>query len=140
MAFSGFAQQTNQSFSHGRILSADELSRREIMARLQKIPECRAYNEKFVSAISAKTSALDASSSPHDTMILATVKFHQDGNVSDITISGNTNAPIAQLCIKAIKDCSPFPKWPDKMRSIAGKEYLEIHFNFGFNMTGPSEN
>jgi hypothetical protein len=115
----------------------DELSARKILDRLQTVPECRAYTEKFMTTISQGVRAYDATKVPHDTMIVARFKLHQDGSVSDIVISGNTNAPVAPLCIRAIKDSSPFPKWPSKMRPIVGREYLEIYYRFGFNMTPP---
>ncbi|HEX3855854.1 MAG TPA: hypothetical protein VHY30_00990 [Verrucomicrobiae bacterium] len=128
VTFYGLAQQVN---------STNELSRRETMAKLVKIPKCRAYLDKYTSAISAKFSDSDTKSSPHDTIITAKFNLHQNGDVSDITVSGNTNSPAASICIKAIRECSPFPKWPDKMRLIVGKDYLEIHYSFGFNMTPP---
>jgi hypothetical protein len=137
LAISGMTQQTNRPNSRNDAVSVDEKSRRETMAKLETIPECRDYLGKYNTAISAKCSNFDTKSSPHDTMIQVRFILHQDGSVSDIVISGDTSAPVAPMCIKAIKDCSPFPKWPDKMRSIVGKDYLEIHYHFGFNMTPP---
>jgi hypothetical protein len=124
-------QQINQQ------LADDKWSEREMMLRLHQAPECRNYMDKVASAISAKCSALNAISSPHDTMIDAQFKLHEDGSVGDVTISGNTNTAVAQLCIQAIKDCSPFPKWPDKMCSIVGREYFVMYYQLGFDMTPP---
>jgi tetratricopeptide (TPR) repeat protein len=70
-----------------------------------------------------------------DTGIIV-VKFilHQDGSVSDVEISGNSNSRAAPLCEQAITDCSPFPKWPDEMRSITGTDRREIKFTFSVGL------
>jgi lipoprotein NlpI len=96
----------------------------------------QAYDQQFGSAISYKWYSLlhaKAFPSPDDGNIVATFKLHRDGSVSDIEISGNSNSPIAPFCVQAIMDCSPFPKWPDKMHPVAGQDYRKIKFTFYVN-------
>jgi hypothetical protein len=121
-------------------LSAEERTHREMWIKLYEIQECNDYLEQISSRISKTISACDSSSSPSDTIINAKFLLHQDGSISDITISGNTNAPIAQCVMQAIKSSSSSQKWPDKMRSIVGKDVLEWGHLFGFNMTPPAPN
>ena len=116
---------------------ADEQSARETDEHLMAVPECRDYMEKIIKTISAKSSACDSIPSPHDTLIVARFNLHQDGSVTDIAISGNTNAPVAPALVQALKKCSPFPSWPNIMRPVVGKDFCEIYYRFGFNMTSP---
>jgi hypothetical protein len=99
-------------------------------------PELQDYDQKLVSSIENRWYEL-MDKSQYDVSdnekIVARFKLHQDGTVSDIKTSGNTNALAAPLCIQAIQDCSPFPKWPDKMRSIVGQDYRDIDFTFYLN-------
>jgi hypothetical protein len=81
--------------------------------------------------------AFDATKIPHDTKVVVKFTLHQDGRVSDVVTSGDTNALVAPLCIRAITDHSPFSKWPSQMRPVVGRDHFEIYFHFGFNMTPP---
>jgi len=71
--------------------------------------------------------------------VVAKFNLCQDGKVTDLTISGFTNSVAAPHCIQAIKECSPFPKWPDGMRSIVGKDYREITYTFYINQNSPKQ-
>jgi hypothetical protein len=114
----------------------DELSARKMMEKLEKVPECRAYLRSAMEPIHMP--AYEASSLPHDFVVVVRFKLHADGSVSDLAATQNTNSPVAPLCLRVIKDRSPFPKWPSKMRSVVGQDYFEIYYRFGWNMTPPS--
>jgi hypothetical protein len=59
--------------------------------------------------------------------------LRSDGSVSDITIiENNLPASFAVLCESAIKDVSPFSRWPDPMRREVGKDQRTVRFNFSF--------
>jgi len=123
-------QQTNQ-LQHYKVIFLTNS-----YADFRAVPECRDYDAKLISDIANKWFGLldtNRFHHPDNGTIVARFKLHQDGNVSDIKISGNTNALVAPFCIQAIKDCSPFPKWPDKMRSIVGQDYREINYTFNLN-------
>ena len=121
-------------------LSSDEALAGKINLDLEAIPDCRSYMHMLFAKIQDRVSNLDAASSPHDTMIDARYILHQDGAISDVTISGNTNAPIGPSLVQAIRSCSPFLKWPDNMRSIVGEDHFVVYCHYGFNMTAPSPN
>jgi hypothetical protein len=116
----------------------DELSARKMMDKLNKVPECRTYLKRAMEPI--QMPAYDARSLPHDFVVVVGFKLHEDGSVSDLAATQNTNSPVASLCIRAIKNRSPFPKWPSQMRSVVGHDYFEIYYRFGWNMTPPPSN
>ena len=121
-------------------LSSDERLRRETAIKLYEDPECNDCLDQITASIFKKTDTCNGSSSPKDTMLKVKYILNQKGNISDIVITGNTNAPVALCLIQAIKNCPAFPKWPDKMRAIVGKVSRETGIDFGFNMTPPSSN
>jgi hypothetical protein len=132
---------TNQSTTQSQLLTgdffADELAAKQISASLWAVPECREYMDIVYKRIGARSTDCDSISSPHDTMITAKFDLHQDGTISDVAITRNTNAPVAPCMVQAIKNCSPFPRWSEKMRSIVGQDYFIIYYPFGFNVTPP---
>ena len=99
-----------------------------------KIPqEFRDYDYRLISDIENKWDDLlnkATFASSNTGKVVAKFILHEDGSVTDIKISGDTNALVAPFCIQAIKDCSPFPKWPDAMCSIVKTNYREINFTF----------
>ena len=116
----------------------DEASARKMLARLDTEPECRAYIRGVMKTIALPL--FDETKIAHDTMIVVRFTLHQDGHVSDTAVSGATNSPASPLCIRAITDHSPFPKWPSQMRPVVGEDHFEIYYHFGFNMTPPGPN
>ncbi|GEM_PF-6081697 len=100
--------------------------------------EGKKYIDKIFSTIDAKIDVLENSPTPLDTSFKVRFNVYQDGTISDIQILENTNSTVASRLVEAIKDCSPLPKWSDKMRSIAGQDVFEWNCDFGFNLTvGP---
>ena len=117
------------------VWAADEELSDQMTRKLRVVPAYGDYLAKCEAAILAKP--INGKGSPRNTMIFARFKLHEEGTVKDIEISGNTNAPVAARVIKTIRSCSPFPKWPDGMRSVVGKPYLSIYLHFGFNVNPP---
>ena len=100
--------------------------------KLRAVPAFADYLAKCTTAIVQKL--VKWKGSPVGTFIVARFKLHEDGIVSTIELSGNTNAPAAPSIRKNIKSCSPFPRWPDGMRSAAGNTYLEIYVHYGYSV------
>ena len=118
----------------GDSLRADKWEALKMDWHLQVFPECRDYMAEVLKAISTKTAALDYSRYPAATFDVR-VEIYQDGRIDNVAIYGDTNIP--PNYIQAIKDCSPFPKWPDKMRAIVGQEYWVMYISSGFGLTVP---
>jgi hypothetical protein len=125
--------------------SANQVAAGKIYHELDKVPECRNYQQKLYSDISTQWDDFAeqvVDSYPGGYGIEAKFKLHQDGSVSDISVvyyrgstaSGSTKALVTSIWTQVVKDCSPFSPWPDKMRSIVGRESLDIYFGFGFNL------
>jgi hypothetical protein len=105
--------------------------------KLNAVPAFGNYLDKCTRAIVQKP--VKRRGVPAGAVIVARFKLHESGIVSEIetateqgnilTVSGSTNNPAARSVVKNIKRCSPFPPWPDGMRSAAGKPYLEIYIH-----------
>jgi hypothetical protein len=66
---------------------------------------------------------------------VVTFNLYPDGKTDALKVVTNT-APVSELvALQAIKDCTPFPKWPDDMRRMVitdKKDYREITFTFDY--------
>jgi hypothetical protein len=111
---------------------ADEDASMEMTKKLNAVPAFGNYLDKYTTAIVQKP--VKRRGAPAGAVIVARFKLHESGIVSEIELSGSTNTPAAQSIVKNIKRCSPFPPWPDGMRSAVGKPYLEIYIHFGIGV------
>ena|SRR5579859_3708781 len=111
---------------------ADEEASIEMTRKLMVVPAFGNYLAKCTGAIVQKP--VKRRGSPVGAIIVARFKLHDNGIVSEIELSGSTNTKAAPSIVKNIKRCSPFPPWPDGMRSAAGKPYLEIYIHFGIGI------
>jgi lipoprotein NlpI len=112
-------------------------------ARISSTTDIQAYDQQFSSDINAKWHYLmdaDSLASPEAGNIVAKFRLHQDGTVTDIKVSGNTNPRANWICEQAIIECSPFPKWSDKMRSSVGQDYRDITYKFYIGRPPPPSN
>lgn len=98
--------------------------------RLIAVPAFGDYLTKCTGAILAKR--INWKGCPVPCSILARFKLNENGTVSEVEVSGDTNAPVAPVIMKGIKKCSPFSEWPKRMRSVVGKSYLEMYINYGY--------
>jgi len=115
---------------------ADQEASDALTKKLSVVPAFRDYLAKCSTAIVQKP--VKWKGSPVGTYIVTRYKLHENGAVSGIELSGNTNTPAALSIVKNITSCSPFPAWPNGMRSAAGKPYLEMYLHCGF--ARPPEN
>jgi hypothetical protein len=116
---------------------SDKLAALQTNVHLEENPECRNYIHDILNDISTETPVFDHAfnSVPHDTSFDVRIELHQDGSIGNIAIYGYTNPVVTMPYIKAIKDCSPFPKWPDKMRSVVKGEYWVMYITCDLKMT-----
>jgi hypothetical protein len=135
VTFLGFAQQRKQVVLPTNAWAADEELSDHMTRKLKAFPAYIDYLVKCQDAIIA--TPIKDKGSRRNTMIDARFMLGEDGTVKDIEISGATNAPVAPRVIKAIRSCSPFPKWPSGMLAVVGKPYLRMYMHFGFNMKPP---
>ncbi|HIG26462.1 MAG TPA: hypothetical protein EYQ50_01175 [Verrucomicrobiales bacterium] len=61
-------------------------------------------------------------------------KLHYTGKITDLDISENKVGPLlGLLCQMAVRNPSPFPKWPKNLTMIHGRNYRNIRFTFHYN-------
>ena len=125
----GYAQQPGRSSPGADSWEADRQASLAIRKKLVAVPEFKDYLTKCSRRILAKN--INPKGSRTLFAILARFKLNDNGTISEVEISGDTNAPSAPFILKAIRECSPFPKWPKRMRSAVGKPFLEIYIDYG---------
>ena len=126
-----YAQQSGRLPLGTNSWEADEEVSTELTKKLRAVSAFGDYQAKCTGAIVQKP--VKWKGSPVGTFIVARFKLHENGIVSMIELSGSTNTPAAPSIIRNIRNCSPFPRWPEGMRSAAGKPYLEIYVHYGFS-------
>jgi hypothetical protein len=95
-----------------------------------------AYDQNLTAKIEARWyKILDESKFPPPEKSGKTVvkfKLYPDGKAEEFKVIENS-APVSELvALQAIKDCAPFPKWPDDMLKIEKLDYREITFTFNY--------
>jgi hypothetical protein len=59
--------------------------------------------------------------------------LHSDGRVNNVEIADNQVGEIQALyCSKAIRDPSPYARWPEAMRHELGRDYREVRITFHY--------
>ena len=59
-------------------------------------------------------------------------KLHSDGTVSNLKITkNNENDFLTHVCVRAIQESAPFPKWPPEMVIKIGN-YKDVKFTFDY--------
>jgi hypothetical protein len=124
----------NRAESKGSSLSADWHAARTTDYHMLDVPECKDYMDQVMAAIGKRTDTLDYSKFPSAAFELR-LEIYQDGTIRSIAICGDTNIPPAY--VQAIKNCSPFSKWPDRMRPVVGGPYWVLYIDSGFNLSAP---
>jgi outer membrane biosynthesis protein TonB len=96
-----------------------------------------AYDSAIIAAVQNRWyDLLDTRNYARDRVGRVTLRFHlnSDGSISELDIVENTvDLALGLLCEKAIKDPSPYGKWPTDMRRLVGAEYREVTFTFYYN-------
>jgi hypothetical protein len=106
--------------------------------------DCRTYNKKIFSIVDDKWKGLleETNSLSHDRFEEVTVTFdlYSDGKILNLAASENTNSELTAVCLKAVKNSCPFPKWTDQMQLSIKQNYWTIKFHFILNLSPPLPN
>jgi outer membrane biosynthesis protein TonB len=96
-----------------------------------------AYDAAIIAAVQNRWyDLLDSRKYARDRVGRVTLRFHlnSDGSISELEIVENTvDLALGLLCQSAIKDPSPYARWPLDMRRLIGAEYREVTFSFFYN-------
>jgi len=109
-------------------------------ARASTTPAADIYDQMLYASINNRWNYLVGQRSDLyakiNVFIIAKFNVSQDGSVSNIKLSGSTDSLVAPLCARAIADCSPFPPWPDSLRSgMSQDSHREMSLTFSLNQT-----
>lgn len=95
------------------------------------------YDKAIILAIQNRWfDQLDRRGFSHERSGKVTVEFrlHYDGRVSRLLVTENTvDQMLSLFCQKAIKDPSPYARWPSDMRRMIGANYRDVKFTFYYN-------
>ncbi|HEX4342314.1 MAG TPA: hypothetical protein VH255_02930 [Verrucomicrobiae bacterium] len=89
-------------------------------------PEIQSYEKDLFTSINQRWFELiDVRSLNTSQIGHVDVRFdlHADGTVTDVEMVTNTMSHVyGTLCVKAVADLAPYPKWSDQMRSRIGQD------------------
>ncbi|HEY1662946.1 MAG TPA: hypothetical protein VGI03_11050 [Verrucomicrobiae bacterium] len=119
-------QQKDQQHLQGSSLNADRQEAVVMNDRLLEVPECRNYTYEIL----GKLNNAAFTNCPVGTTFYLRLEIYQDGSIGNVAVNGWTNAIHVPLYIRDIKK-SQFPKWPETMRNIVGKDYFIMWINTG---------
>jgi hypothetical protein len=95
-----------------------------------------AYDAAIIAAVqNCWYELLDSQNFMRDGIGKVTVQFHlnSDGTVTEVKIIDSettVDSALALLCARAIKDPSPYARWPEEMRHQIGENHREVTFTF----------
>ena len=96
-----------------------------------------AYDAAFIEAVSQRWyDLLDSRNYAQDRRGHVRLRFdlNYDGRITDVKILETTvDDTLAIICEKAVRDPSPYERWPSDMRRMIGKDYRQITFTFYYN-------
>lgn len=116
---SACAQEKERQHLQGGSWVADRQQAMRLALRLKEVPECSSYYPQLMQWLN--TGAY--TNCPPGTIFWLRMEIYQDGSIGNVAVYGWTNAVSTPLFIKDIK-MSHFPKWPERMRSIVGRDYF----------------
>ena len=100
-----------------------------------KVTQFSDYDTAFVERVSGQWyKLLDSGKFELDYTGKVVLRFrlHSDGTVSDIKISkNNVGSLLGFVCVKAVNNSMPFPKWSPEMVKKLGT-YVDIEFTFDY--------
>jgi hypothetical protein len=120
------AQEKEQEHLQGGSLDADRREAARMNDRLKEVPECSSYILQVLQCLNPGA----YTNCPLGTTFWLRTKIYQDGSIGNVSVDGWTNAVRTPLFIQAI-ETSHFPKWPDAMRSIVGRDYFIMWIDTG---------
>ena len=66
--------------------------------------------------------------------VVVTFRLNANGSVSHMRVAESTVGEILKIkCERAIKEPSPFPRWPSDMRRLVGGDYRDVRFTFYYD-------
>lgn len=66
--------------------------------------------------------------------VVVKFKLHSDGSVRIVEPTESTvDALMTSLCVRAVRDPSPYEKWPSEMLRLIGSNSREVKFTFYYN-------
>jgi hypothetical protein len=60
-------------------------------------------------------------------------RLFSDGRVWDMKVVEHVDARSELFCLKAVLDCSPFPKWSEELTKELGANNRKVRFTFYYN-------
>jgi hypothetical protein len=110
----------------GGSLEADHQAALQANRRLKEVPECSNYTLQVLGCLNPGA----YTNCPIGTTFRLRIEIYQDGSIGNVSVDGWTDAVRTPLFIQAI-EMSHFPKWPDAMRSIVGRDYFIMWIDTG---------
>jgi len=97
--------------------------------------ECRDYDTSLITAIEERWYDLLLSVAPYEKpgTVVISFELYSDGKISDLRVTETSvEKVLTGMCLKAIWDLEPYPKWPEQMRQLVGKDSRKITFTFNY--------
>ena len=116
----------NPQHLQGDSLYADRQAALRVNDHLCQVPECYNYTVEILKDLKSPI----FTNCPDGASFDLRIEIYPDGSIGNVAVYGWTNAVWTPLYIQAIKT-SQFPKWPDRMHSIVGQDYLIMWINTG---------
>ena len=130
--------QQNPQLRGEKVRQEGGVRRRALTSSLNvKSSTFASYDQAIVQAIEERWfQLLDENSYSGERVgkVVLEFKFKHDGTVSELKVAETSVGEVlALLCIRAIKDPSPFEKWPSDMRLLFPTGFREVRFTFYYN-------
>ncbi|MBI3874750.1 MAG: hypothetical protein HY300_02035 [Verrucomicrobia bacterium] len=93
-----------------------------------------AYDAALIAAVQQRWWNLLADRPSPRGKVVVSFRLHSDGRVSDLKMGPNDVGEFfGYFCMAAIKDPSPFAKWPADMRRQMDADFRDVKFTFYYN-------
>jgi len=132
------ARQQNNQLSGEKMKQEGGVKRERVVSSLDVMSTpFGAYDAAIIAAVQNRWyDLLDTRKFARDRVGRVTLRFHlnSDGSISELEFVENTvDLALGLLCQSAIKDPSPYNRWPTDMRRLIGADYREVTFTFYYN-------
>jgi len=90
------------------------------------------YDREFVAAVQQRwDTLLEGRSTAVPGKVVLQFRLHQDGRITDVlTIENSAGSMLGLYCEMAIRDPSPYRKWPTAMRRELAADFRDVKFTF----------
>ncbi len=93
-----------------------------------------AYDNALIAAVQQRWWDLLADRPSPRGKVVVSFRLHSDGRVTDLKMASNDVGEFfGYFCMAAIKDPSPFAKWPADMRRQMDADFRDVKFTFYYN-------